>query len=117
MSAPVDKAHPVDLTVDKPAREFRVEWASGEKSAYGFDYLAALCPCANCKEERKERERNPLTVLSGPSGPTELENVEMVGRYALNFIWRGGCGAGIYSFDYLYDIAPESAGNSGEGEG
>ena len=73
MSAPIDAAHPVDLTVDKPAREFRVEWASGEKSAYGFDYLAALCPCANCKEERKARERNPLAVLSGPGGPAELE--------------------------------------------
>ena len=117
MSGLDDKAHPVDLTVDKPAREFRVEWASGEKSAYGFDYLAALCPCANCKEERKAREKNPLVVLSGPSGPTELENVEMVGRYALNFIWRGGCGAGIYSFDYLYEIAPGRSESPGEGEG
>ncbi len=102
-----EDARPVDLTVDKRARELRIEWAGGGRSVYGFDYLAAMCPCANCKEERKERERNPLAVLTGAGGPAELENAEMVGRYAINFIWRGGCGAGIYSFDYLMDIAPE----------
>lgn len=108
-----DAATPVDLTVDKRARQLRVEWASGERSAFGFDYLAALCPCANCKEKRRERERNSLVVLTGPEGPAELENAEMVGRYAINFIWRGGCGAGIYSFDYLYEIDPAREPQSG----
>ncbi len=105
---------PVDLTVDKRAREFRVEWASGERSVFGFDYLSAHCPCANCKERRKEIEKNPLHVLSGPTGSSELENAEMVGRYAINFIWKGGCGAGIYSFDYLYDIDPGRAQSASE---
>lgn len=109
MSQADSAPHPVDLTVDKRARQLRVAWASGEKSVFGFDYLAGLCPCANCKEKRREREMNPLVVLTGPGGPAELENAEMVGRYAINFIWRGGCGAGIYSFDYLYEIDPARA--------
>ncbi len=107
MSDAGNAGQPVDLTVDKRTREFRVEWADGRRSVFGFDYLSALCPCANCKEKRREREKNPLVVLSGPSGPAELENAEMVGRYAINFIWQGGCGAGIYSFDYLHDIDPQ----------
>ncbi len=34
----------------------------GGRSVYGFGYLAAMRPCANCKEERKERERSPLAL-------------------------------------------------------
>jgi len=107
---------PVDLTVNKTARELRVAWADGRKSVYGFDYLVALCPCANCREKRLERQRNPLAVLTGPSGPAVLENASMVGRYAINFVWRGGCPSGIYSFDYLYEIDPARARESLEAE-
>jgi len=107
---------PVDLTVDKTARELRIEWADGVKSAYGFDYLVAMCPCADCREKRIEREKNPLAVLTGPGGPAELGTAEMVGRYAINFVWKGGCRNGIYSFDYLHDIDPARAEESVEAE-
>ena len=84
---------PVDLTLDKTARELRIEWAEGRKSIYGFDYLAALCPCANCREKRLEKERNPLYVLAGSSGPAELDQAEMMGRYALHLTWKEGAPA------------------------
>ncbi|MBI4251080.1 MAG: DUF971 domain-containing protein [Candidatus Tectomicrobia bacterium] len=103
---------PVDLTVDKRARELRIAWAGGSKSVFGFDYLSALCPCANCREKRLERERNPLAVLTGPTGPAVLDDASMVGRYAIQFAWRGGCRSGIYSFDYLYEIDPARARES-----
>lgn len=97
---------PTDLTVDKTKRELRIEWANGVKSVYAFNYLAAMCPCANCREKRLEMAKNPLHVVSGPLGPAELENASMVGRYALNLTWQAGCAAGIYSFDYLRSIDP-----------
>lgn len=109
MSETPDAPKPVDLTVDKTQHELRIAWADGTKSVLGFDYLAAMCPCANCREKRAERERNPLTVITGPTGPAQLENAEMVGRYAILFAWRGGCAHGIYSFDYLYEIDPDRA--------
>ena len=112
----VEEHHPVDLTVDKTARELRVEWADGARSVYGFDYLAAMCPCANCREKRVEMEKNPLHVLSDNYGPAELGDASMVGRYALNFSWQGGCSAGIYSFDYLRAIDPAQKEESKEGE-
>lgn len=97
---------PVDMTVDKTERELRIEWADGVKSIYAFDYLAAMCPCANCQEKRLEMANNPLNVISGPLGPAELGNAAMVGRYALNLTWQAGCASGIYSFDYLRSIDP-----------
>ncbi|MEE9274943.1 MAG: DUF971 domain-containing protein [bacterium] len=107
---------PVDLTVDKTARELRIEWAGGEKSVYGFDYLVALCPCAICNEKRLEQVRNPLAVVSGPAGPAVLGDASMVGRYAMSLSWTGGCSSGIYSFDYLYSICPTRAKESLEAE-
>ncbi len=107
---------PIDLTLDKTARELRIEWAEGRKSVYGFDYLAALCPCANCREKRLEKEQNPLYVLARPSGPAELDQAEMMGRYALHLTWKGGCASGIYSFDYLRSICPALARESLDAE-
>jgi DUF971 family protein len=101
-----EQRRPVDLTVDKTTRELRIEWSDSVKSAYGFDYLAAMCPCANCREKRIEMENNPLHVVSGELGPAELGDASMVGRYALSLKWQAGCGAGIYSFDYLRSIDP-----------
>lgn len=97
---------PTDLTVDKTERELRIEWADGVRSVYAFDYLAAMCPCAICQGKRLEMANNPLHVVSGPLGPSELGNASMVGRYALNLTWQAGCSSGIYSFDYLRSIDP-----------
>lgn len=112
----VEEHRPVDLTVDKGSRELRIEWADGVKSVYGFDYLSAMCPCANCREKRVEMEKNPLHVLSGSGGPAALADVSMVGRYALNFSWQGGCSSGIYSFDYLRSIDPGLSEESEKGK-
>ena len=107
--------HPVDLTIDKAARELRIEWAGGGKSVFGFDYLAAMCPCANCREKRDEMENNPLRMISDELGPAEFGDASMVGRYALSITWVAGCVSGIYSFDYLRAIDPGSRGGAGEG--
>lgn len=112
----VDRHRPVDLTLDKTARELRIEWVDGSKSRYGFDYLAAMCPCANCREKRIEMAKNPLHVVSGPLGPAEVGNASMVGRYALSITWQAGCVSGIYSFDYLRSIDPANAEKDEAGE-
>ncbi|HBK78436.1 MAG TPA: DUF971 domain-containing protein [Nitrospinae bacterium] len=112
----LDQHHPVDLTLDKTARELRIEWVDGSKSQYGFDYLAAMCPCANCREKRIEMAKNPLHVVSGPLGPAEVGNASMVGRYALSITWQAGCVSGIYSFDYLRSIDPANAEKDEAGE-
>ncbi len=105
---------PIDLTVDKKDSELRIVWNDGVRSIYSFDYLALMCPCANCKEKRYESHKNPLNVLSGPSGPAQLQSADMVGRYAINFSWSGGCASGIYSFDYLDEIDPQKKDSEAE---
>lgn len=37
---------------------------------------------------------------------TQAINVELVGRYAIQFTWSDGHSTGIYSFDTLREICP-----------
>ena len=41
----------------------------------------------------------------GDHAPVSLRNTELVGRYALNFVWSDGHQTGIFSFDYLRKLA------------
>ena len=73
MSEAEDKAHPVDLTVDKTAREFRVEWAGGEKSAYGFDYLAAFVRARIAGRSARRARKTPSPSSRGRAGRQNLK--------------------------------------------
>jgi DUF971 family protein len=61
--------------------------------------------------------RGEVDVLGnryGGDGPTEFPGVtvtgwEMVGGYAVRFLFSDGHGSGIYSFQYLKDLAEEGS--------
>ncbi|MFQ5894403.1 MAG: gamma-butyrobetaine hydroxylase-like domain-containing protein [Nitrospinota bacterium] len=99
---------PTDLTLDKRVRELRVEWADGHQSAFPFEYLRKLCPCATCREEREAARQNPLHLLrvAPTEGPLDVRQASQVGHYALQFVWSDGHGTGIYSYDFLRAICP-----------
>jgi DUF971 family protein len=37
----------------------------------------------------------------------QVEKLELVGNYALQFIWNDGHHTGIYTWDYLYRLCPD----------
>ena len=59
-------------------QELRIEWADGAASFY--------------------RARQLRLDIS-------LRNTNLVGRYALSFVWSDGHKTGIFSFDYLRELA------------
>ena len=75
-----------------------IEWTDGHKGVYPVRYLRQRCPCAACTDEwtgelRIKPDDIPLLIM--------LQDVEPVGRYALQFKWSDGHDTGIYAFDYL----------------
>ena len=81
--------------------ELRVAWGDGRECLYGAALLRRLCPCAGCVNEfTGERTLRPEAI------PDELkiEDLGLVGRYALTFRWSDGHATGIYSFRYLREI-------------
>ena len=78
--------------------ELLIQWADGHESHYVAPQLRGMCPCASCKDEM-----TGIRIILPIHIPDTLEfrRIELVGQYALQFVWSDGHRTGIYSFDYL----------------
>lgn len=84
----------------------RVTWGDGRVCVYEAPSLRRVCPCAQCVNEfTGERVLKPESV----SDTLTIEDVSIVGRYALNFRWSDGHDSGIYSFRYLRAVCEEES--------
>jgi len=75
-----------------------IEWTDGHKGKYPVRVLRQNCPCAACVDEwsgerRLKPDDVPLLIM--------LQDIEPVGRYALQFKWSDGHDTGIYSYTLL----------------
>lgn len=97
---------PLRVQLDKNARLLVVEWPDRIQNRYTWHFLRAHCPSAG---ERVDRENaDPLAVL-GKIPSSEITEVRMVGNYAINFTWADGHNAGIYTWEYLRELATDPA--------
>jgi DUF971 family protein len=79
----------------------RITWADGRVCNYEAAALRRACPCAQCVDEwTGQRTLRPQAI----SDETEIGDLSIVGRYALNLRWSDGHETGIYSFQYLRDL-------------
>lgn len=84
----------------------RITWADGRVCLFDAPALRRACPCAGCINEwTGERTLRPEAV----SDALTISDVEIVGRYALNFRWSDGHATGIYSFRYLRELCEKSS--------
>ncbi|MCK5054563.1 MAG: DUF971 domain-containing protein [Anaerolineales bacterium] len=102
------KRKPERLSASRKEAVLRIEWEDGHKSEYPFGTLRAACPCADCRvnldQGAEKEEMLELTFLNGNT--TILEAIERVGNYAVQLAWRDGHRAGIYTWDYLFQLCP-----------
>lgn len=94
----------VEKIVQKDKHTFFVEWSDGLKMDFRLCDLQRRCPCAGCVDEITGK-----SLIDQSSIPEDLlaANIETVGRYALRIHFTSGCTKGIYSFDYLRQLAEE----------
>jgi DUF971 family protein len=86
-------------------REVAIAWSDGAETYHGFEALRAASPSA-----ANLGERDILGNQYGGNGPKSFPGVEVlgweiVGNYALRFMFSDGHGTGLYSYDYLRKIA------------
>jgi len=77
----------------------QIDWSDGHRSEYSNRDLRHACPCAECRERRPPKE----SADAVPVHPTEIQ---LVGRYALQFRWSDGHDTGIYTFQSLRAACP-----------
>jgi DUF971 family protein len=101
-----ESARPVEIELDRQGRRLRFVWADGRRSDFAWDWLRWRCPCAICSGEGDRpgalAERTELRP-----DETEMVDVDLVGRYAVQPTWRDGHSTGIYTFRALRAWAEE----------
>lgn len=86
-------------------QEIAIAWDDGTESFFSFEKLRAASPSAS-----NMGERDILGNQYGGGGAKNFPGVqvlgwERVGNYALRFDFSDGHRTGLYSFDYLRQIA------------
>ena len=101
---------PEHISISK-SKGIKIDWKDGHTSEYGLRYLRHHCPCAVCSGSHGTTPQAP-PIEPGPfqmyAPALKMVNVEPVGNYAIRIVWNDGHGSGIYSFEHLRKISPES---------
>ena len=108
-----DAIRPARVKVDLTGGTgMKIEWRDGHASEWTFAWLRLACPCATCHEEREKDGRaagvgkaKPAALLPMYEAPARPVEVTPVGKYAIRFKWTDGHEAGLYSWDYLRNVA------------
>lgn len=99
---------PAGVKADRNERVLTITWSDGHESHYSFAGLRAVCPCVSCKGGHAHMGSPPdrRLVRDASNAALNLERVEPVGGYALQFTWSDGHSTGIYAWEYLRQACP-----------
>ena len=102
------RADPLEIGPTADGARLRIRWKDGTDAEYEPRFLRLRCPCAGCVDEMTgDRSLSPDDVPEG----VYPQEIQYVGRYALQFFWSDGHHTGIYPFQYLrglWDDGPET---------
>ena len=73
-----------------------IDWADGHRSRYPHEILRGYCPCAGC-----QGHSGTITFQPKEGIALELDDISVVGNYALSLRWFDGHDGGLYSYVYL----------------
>jgi len=102
--AGIIRMRPVDI--QPIGQELAIKWQDGTEDFIALEKLRRACPCAGCKGERDimgNLYKGPEQALTPQA--FQLRNLSFVGTYAVQPVWADGHATGLYSFDYLKQIA------------
>jgi DUF971 family protein len=95
-------AQPLDIAHHRGRNLLAITWDDGTVSELPIPYLRGWCPCAGCQGHSAVVRHHP------PSEPIEAEGIYEMGAYAIAIRFSDGHDAGIFSWSWLRQIAPET---------
>lgn len=107
-SAESQPPRPLELDLQR-TRSLHVKWSDGHESDYPLAHLRKACPCATCRTAREEQKSQKLVILkevTNAAGMVIVDSAELVGNYAIRFVWQDGHDTGIFDFRLLRSLCP-----------
>jgi len=87
-----------------------VDWEDGHHSTYSGEQLRWACPCAECRGEAGAPGRLSRVKNLAPE-ELRIQDVSLIGQYALQIAFQSGHATGLYTFSLLRALCkcPECA--------
>ena len=93
-----ETAMPQDIQALRSERVLQIRWSDGRIGRHSFIALRGACTCAQCVDEVTGRRLlDPATIPADLS----LQQMQLVGNYALRIHWSDGHSTGLYTWDLL----------------
>lgn len=108
-----NRIFPKSITLNKKAEQpyLEITWMDDTVCKYPLSHLREACPCAECRggHDNMGLEHAPenLLILT-PARSYEMLELHPVGNYALQPVWDDGHSSGLYTWELLYHICPDT---------
>lgn len=93
-------AIPTDIHLHQLSKVLEIVFDDGEQFRLPCEYLRVFSPSAEVRGHGPGQE-----VLQYGKEQVNIKAIEPVGNYAVKFVFDDGHDSGLYSWDYLYDLA------------
>ena len=92
---------PTDIKLKRAEGILEISWSDQTPRRYNVRQLRCQCACAGCVDEL-----TGVRTLDVNAVPDDIaiSGMQLVGNYALKFVFSDGHDTGIYSWDRLYEI-------------
>lgn len=101
------KLYPTKIELVSPEL-LRITWNDERASEYAVKDLRDRCPCASCREKRKEAsDPSELLPIISPADlqPPRIAGMKPVGNYAYCIEFGDGHDTGIFTLTFLQELA------------
>ena len=93
---------PRDIKLKRAEGTLEVTWNDKELRRYRVRQLRCQCACAGCVNEMTGVRTLDVNAVPEDIAITDMQ---LVGNYAVKFVFSDGHDTGIYTWDRLYEIA------------
>lgn len=101
---------PKGITLNKTEDYLEIVWSDEKICRYPLSHLREACPCVECRggHQYMGEKYDPEDILKlTPARSYKIEDLQMVGNYAIQPTWNDGHSTGIYSWDFLRRVCPD----------
>jgi DUF971 family protein len=113
---------PVPTTIRRVAdgrstAAIEIVWSDGLAAVSTARLLRDACPCATCREKRAAPATPALqpallpVLTAAEVAPLEIMGMQPVGQYAYSIEFSDGHSSGIYTLEYLRELAATAPGS------